>query len=35
MFRSSSGNLQDTVVYMQHMILSLYESSSTGHHELS
>jgi len=28
MFRVSSAHLQeDTVVYMQHMVLSLYESS--------
>jgi len=28
MFRTSSAHLQeDTVVYMQHMVLSLYESS--------
>jgi len=28
MFRASSAHLQeDTVVYMQHMVLSLYESA--------
>jgi len=28
MFRASSARLQeDTIVYMQHMVLSLYESS--------
>jgi len=42
MFRASSANLQeDTVVYIQHMVLSLSTVSShsscvqTGHHELS
>jgi len=39
MFRASSAHLhEDTIVYMQHMVLSLstrVRGGLTGHHELS